>query len=77
MKEKSCLTNLLVYSGDVTSRLNKAEPEDMGLDFQKASTKVPHKSLLHKIGAHGVEDNKLAWREDSLTSRKQRVRING
>ena len=47
------------------------------LDFQKVFDKVPHKKLLHKIKVHGVMGNVLAWIEDWLTNRKQRVRVNG
>ena len=39
MKGKSCLTNLLEFFEDVTSRMDKGEPVDVVyLDFQKAPT---------------------------------------
>ena len=54
------------------------EPVDVVyLEFQKALGKVPHQRLLHKIKVHGVMGNVLAWIEDWLTNRKQRVGVNG
>ena len=38
---------------------------------------MPHKKLLHKIKVHGVGGKVLAWIEDWLSNRKQRVGING
>ena len=50
MKGKSCLTNLIEFFEDVTSRVDKGEPVDvLYLDFQKAFDKVPHKRLLYKL----------------------------
>ena len=47
------------------------------LDFQKAFDKVPHRRLLNKLSAHGVNGKILAWIEDWLTGRRQRVGIKG
>ena len=48
------------------------------LDFQKAFDKVPHRRLLNfKLRAHGVQGKILAWIEDWLTGRRQRVGIRG
>ena len=47
------------------------------LDFQKAFDKVPHKRLLHKLKIHGMKGKLVAWVEDWLINRKQRVGING
>uniref|UniRef100_A0A4W3I0M1 Reverse transcriptase domain-containing protein n=1 Tax=Callorhinchus milii TaxID=7868 RepID=A0A4W3I0M1_CALMI len=77
-KGKSCLNNLLEFFEDVSSRLERGEPVDVVyLDFKKAFDKVPHKRLLHKVKAHGINGNILAWIEEWLTGRKQRVGING
>ena len=60
------------------STVDNGEPMDVVyLDFQKAFDKVPHKRLLHKKKLHGIMYNVLAWIEDWLTNRKQRVGING
>jgi len=45
------------------------------LDFQKASDTVPHMRLLSKMRAHGVRGMALAWIEDYLSGRWQRVGI--
>ena len=49
------MTNLLEFTEDVTSRVDKGEPVNViYLDFQKAFDKVPHKRLSYKIKAHGL-----------------------
>ncbi|MEJ1857810.1 reverse transcriptase domain-containing protein, partial [Escherichia coli] len=57
---------------------DKQIPSDViYLDFQKAFDKVPHERLLHKLHAAGLGDSVCAWISDWLTSRKQRVVLNG
>ena len=78
MKGRSYLTNLLEFFEDITCAVDNREPVDvMYLDFQKAFDKVPHQRLLHKIKVHSVTGNVLAWIEDWLTNRKQRMGVNG
>ena len=45
------------------------------LDFQKAFDKVPHKRLLMKLRAHGIDGEILRWIKGWLPGRKQRVVI--
>ena len=40
------------------------------LDFQKGFDKVPHKSLLLKLKAHGIVDGIIDWIEQWLTDRR-------
>ena len=47
------------------------------MDFRKAFDLVPHKKLLLKIKAHGIDGSVLKWIQEWLTERKQRVVING
>ena len=47
------------------------------LDFQKAFDKVPHKRLILKLAAHGIDCELLEWIEKWLLDRKQTVVING
>ena len=47
------------------------------LDFQKAFDKLPHKRLLQKVKVHRAGGKVLAWIEDWLSNRRQRVGING
>ena len=78
IKGRSCLTNLVEFFEEVTSAVDNGEPMDVVyLDFQKAFDKVPHKRLLHKLKIHGIKGKVVAWVEDWLINRKQRVGING
>ena len=47
------------------------------MDFQKAFDSVPHKRLISKVKAHGIDGNILRWIENFLSNRIQRVIING
>ena len=78
LKGRSCLTNLLDFLEVVTRCLDERKPVDIVyLDFAKAFDKVPHKRLIRKIQAHGIDGNMLRWIEDWLNNRKQCVGING
>ena len=56
LKNRSCLTNLLEYLEFVSSYIDKGLPVDViYLDFRKAFDKVPHKRLMVKVKAHGIE----------------------
>ena len=78
VRNKSCLTNLLVFVEEVANYLDSGYPVDViYLDFQKAFDKVPHKRLILKLAAHGIDGKLLEWIEKWLLDRKQRVVING
>ena len=47
------------------------------LDFSKAFDKVPHKRLLSKLLAYGINGELLNWFESFLTNRVQRVVCDG
>ena len=56
LKNKSCLIDLLVFLEELTNYADSGYPVDvLYLDFQKAFDKVPHKRLLLKIKAHGLQ----------------------
>ena len=75
---RSCLTNLLDFLHDVFNQYDESKAVDViYLDFQKAFDKVPHKRLLAKLKAHGIDGVVLRWIENWLINRKQRVVING
>jgi len=60
VKDKSCLTNLLIFMEKVTSYTDSGIPVDViYLDFQKAFDKVPHCRLISKLKAHGITGNIL------------------
>lgn len=76
--KRSCLTNLLDFLHDVFNCYDDSKAVDIiYLDFQKAFDKVPHKRLLIKLKAHGIDGMVLRWIENWLFKRKQRVVING
>jgi hypothetical protein len=78
MKSKSCLTNLLEYLEVLTKLVNEGHAVNvMYLDFAKAFDKVPHRRLLLKMKAHGIEGKVLEWVEAWLNDRKQWVVLNG
>ena len=47
------------------------------MDFMKAFDKVPHRRLLRKLEGYRVTRNVLAWIDDFLSERHQRVVVNG
>ena len=47
------------------------------LEFAKAFDKVPHRRLLMKLKAHGIDGVVLEWIRRWLTDRKQQVILNG
>ena len=47
------------------------------LDFAKAFDTVPHKRLLGKLQAYGIDQHVYRWIQDFLVGRVQRVSVNG
>lgn len=73
---RSCLTNLLSFLDEVTSRLDEGLPVEVCyLDFRKAFDSVSHNLLLHKISRFGIGGKVLEWITDFLTGRTFRVRV--
>ena len=57
--------------------LDSGTPVDtIYLDFAKAFDSVPHQRLLLKLESYGVGSHILAWIEDFLVGRRQRVCVN-
>ena len=78
LENHSCLTNLLEFFYDIFAMYDEEKAVDViYLDFKKAFDQVPHKRLLAKIKAHGIDGKLLAWLDNWLSERKQRVVING
>ena len=62
MKGCSCLTNLLDFFEEIYDELdtnNQVDP--VYLDFAKAFDKVPHKRLIRKMQACGIQGSILQW----------------
>ena len=78
MKKKSTLTNLLEYLEALTKAKNMKVPVDVNyLDCKKAFDTVPHRRLIAKLEALGVQGNVLRWISNYLSNRRQRVSIRG
>ena len=61
-KDRSCLTNLLTFYGNVYEAVDNDENYDnIYLDFSKAFDKVSHDRLLSKVRAHGINGKVLRW----------------
>ena len=46
-------------------------------DFAKAFDTVPHRRLLHKLKAYGIDGKTLGWISSFLSDRYQTVKVNG
>lgn len=74
VKNKSCLTNLLETMDNITQAIAGKNPIDLVfLDFAKAFDKVPHRRLIHKLQAYGIQGPLLNWIKAFITNRTQRV----
>ena len=77
-KRRSCETQLLLTLDDLAKGLDDKSQTDMILlDFSKAFDKVPHQRLLLKVSHCGISGSVLAWIEDFLHGRTQRVVLDG
>ena len=76
-KGRSCLTNLLMALENWTKEIDQGNDVDViYLDFAKAFDSVPHKRLLRKLQGYGINGKLLAWIQDFLQGRQQRVIYN-
>ena len=74
VKNKSCTTNLMESIDEMTFNLWKKIPCDVVfLDFAKAFDTVPHKRLIAKLRAYGLNECLVKWIESFLHKRQQRV----
>jgi len=73
-KKQSCETQLLLTVSDLAKGLDDKSQTDMILlDFSKAFDKVPRQRLLLKVSHCGIAGTVLAWIEDFLHRRTQKV----
>jgi hypothetical protein len=66
-----------VFFEKVTREVYSVSFDTIFLDFAKAFDKVPTRRLLKKVRAHGITGKLLAWIENWLTNRRQRVILRG
>ena len=70
--------NSFLTTQDIANCLNQKGRMDMVLlDFSKAFDKVPHDRLVAKLKSYGISGNINAWIEQFLSSRKQKVILDG
>ena len=74
----SCIYQLISITSDIYKNFeNHDETRAVFLDISKAFDKVWHEGLLHKLKSNGISGNLLAFLENYLTNRCQRVTLNG
>ena len=56
---------------------NSISDEGKEVDLPKAFESVPHKSLVEKLPQTGISDHIISWISDYLTSREQKVVVDG
>lgn len=71
----STVNQLLYLCNEIYALDNNKELRIVFLDVSKAFDQVWHKGLLFKLKSVGVSGNVLAWFEDYLSDRFQRVCI--
>ncbi|CAM5165267.1 unnamed protein product, partial [Natator depressus] len=77
-KGKSCLTNLIAFSDEITGSADEGKAVDvLFLDFSKAFDTVSHSILASKLKKYGLDEWTIRWVESWLDCRAQRVEING
>ena len=74
-QRRSCETQLVTFVNELLESLhNGIETDEIAMDLSKA---VPHKRLLEKLKYYGINTQLLAWIENFLCYRKQRVIVDG
>ena len=76
--ERSCETQLLEFTDDVLKTLkDRKQCDTIIMDFSKAFDKVSHDRLLYKLDRAGIDPQTSAWVKSFLSSRTQKVVIDG
>lgn len=75
---RSCESQLLLTTDDITKSINQGHQVDMGiLDFAKAFDKVSHRRLSRKMAYYGIRGSTLKWVIEFLQGQNQQVVIDG
>ena len=78
IKGRSAVMQLLKIMDDWVINLENGSHVDIiYTDFEKAFDKVPHRRLLSKLNAYGIDSKLVIWIEAFLCHRTQQVKING
>ncbi len=76
--QRSYETQLITFVQDLLLNMSGGSQTDVILmDFSKTFNKVPHRRLLTKLHYYDVRSSVLTWIEAFLTTRHQRVLIDG
>ena len=74
----SCETQLIQFVQDISDSLNeKGQTDVIVMDFSKAFDKVDHSRLLLKLRRFGINTEVIRWIGSFLSSRTQRVVLEG
>ena len=77
-KNRSCETQLLEFTDDVSNNLEKGKQTDvLVIDFAKAFDKVCQNLLLHKLHHYGIQGKTNRWIHAFLSGRSQVVATEG
>ena len=75
---RSCLTNLISFYDKVTHLVHEGKVVSVVyLDFRKDFDAVPHKILMEKLAAHGLDGHTLHWVKHRLDGWALRTVVNG
>ena len=78
LRNRSTATQLLSVLTNINNILDTGDQCDtVYFDLSKAFDSVPHRLLIHKLKSFGIHGTLLAWIQNYLTHRRQRVTING
>ena len=78
VKGRSAMLQLLHMMDKWTDSLDDGGQMDVIYsDFEKAFDKVPHKRLISKLHAYGIDEGIIKWVSEFLRARKYRVKVNG
>jgi hypothetical protein len=78
IKGRSTVLQLLRMLDEWINYLEEGGRVDVAYtDYEKAFDKVPHKRLINKLRAYGIDEKTIVWIESFLCNRKQSVRLNG
>ena len=76
--EPSCESQLLLTTEDLVQNYeDKIQTDLIVLDFSTAFDEVPHQRLLHKLDHYGIREPTLLWIQNFLTTRTQKVLVDG